>query len=401
MGHREGFTDEQLIGSTQQMLSAGGSTRMARDPQAALRMSRNLDMTNSGSILGKLSGTLGDNKSSEQGAMKIFAESMKVGLDSSEFRAEQRKFSDTVATMVNRSGTRTEAGVGRIASSFGSFVEDKTMKGLDAASSAYDIQQGLSSTGGGIRGAIQSGALANSKIGKKMSFNQRMSFMNLSEDDINAGGAEIEAMAKDAKMSVEEFQNEAMKVKRESSTLRKSTDDIKKRYQAASAKGDKKEMQYQKGKYISAMSAEDKTFKGKTNIVKESLATAHLEDAKVVQQDPEDVMSANERAKKGANATGRIQDKEDAATAKSQDIARKEFNKAYEDLNKAALDAQTMTSATMEALMGLANSLKDDSGATKAVEEFAKHMRVLNEQMTKNPASQQQQPSASKKNGGK
>jgi hypothetical protein len=388
----QGFTEEQALQEMNNIISSGGSTRMARNPQEALKFIRNTSLTNAGSVMGRLSGTLGDSASTEQATIKILAEGMRQGLNGSEFAEEQRKFSQTVAQMVFRSGTETEQGAADIAKSFGSYLEDTTTRGIQGAQGAYQIQQGLSSTSGGIRGAIQAASIMNNKKLGNMTFDQRMSFMDLSEEDINAGGAEVESMAEASELSLEDFKKEAIKVKRNAVGLRNSTDAYKKQYQEAVKTGDKKAARNIMGKYISALSAEDKTFKGKGRSEREAFARSNLSG----EQGVVDTTSVTNQLKSG---TGRMGDDTEKATARSQQIALEEFNKVKDDLQEAAKSASTMSSAMMEALLEMSAAIKDEG--TESVKRFGEALKLYASEIEKERQKAQTRSLYKQPTGGK
>jgi len=97
----------------------------------------------------------------------------------------------------------------------------------------------------------------------------------------------------------------------------------------------------------------------------------------------------------GKKGTDKIGDETEKAKARSQEIALDEFVKVKDELSQAATNAQNMTSAMMEALQGLANSIKQEG--TESVEEFGKNLKLLNEEMRKqNQTGIYQQPTGSK-----
>jgi len=386
-----GFTQEQGMSMMNQISASGGSTRMSQDPTQALKYVRQMNLTNAGSVMGKLSGTMGGAGETDQATIKILAEGMKQGLNSSDFAEEQRKFASTVSQMVFRSGTQDVEGAQGIAKNFASYLNDKTSRGIQGAEGAYGIQQGISSTSGGIRGAIQASSIMNSSSLGKMSHDQRLSFMDLSEEDIAAGGAEIESMAKAAGVSVEEFKKEAMKVKRNAVGLRSSTDGYKAKYQEAMASGDEEGARDIMGNYISALAAEDKTFKGKGRSEREAFAKSNLSATGAA---ADDTGVLKELTK---DSTGRIGDDTEKSRARSQEIALDEFTKVKDELQQAAENASNMSAAMMEALQGLANAVKQEG--TQSVEEFGKNLKLLNEELRKSNQSSgyQQQPTGGKR----
>ena len=121
-----------------QMQGAGGSTRGMRGLSTlGLQASRQFDLTNAGNVLGRISGGAGDAKSSEQVFRKLMEESIKAGLDKSEFAEEQRKFADVTSEILSQSGVRTAADATNAVRGFSRFMGgEPTMRGMAGAQSA-------------------------------------------------------------------------------------------------------------------------------------------------------------------------------------------------------------------------------------------------------------------------
>jgi hypothetical protein len=115
-GTEAGFTRDMTRDMMISILGAGGSTRAARElAPRALMYQRDYDITNANQLLGRISGTIGGAVQSEQSLIRILAEGQKQGLDKSEFREENRKFTQSVADAVYRVGARDEFGAGGVA----------------------------------------------------------------------------------------------------------------------------------------------------------------------------------------------------------------------------------------------------------------------------------------------
>jgi hypothetical protein len=165
MMDRGDFTKQQLMGESQNIMGAGGSTRAARGLSGfSNQLARDYDLTNASQVVGRLSGTMGSAASSQNAAMKMLAESFKIGLDSSEFREENRKFMTITSEMAYKSGA-TSSGAGNIAEMFSRFVASPTSRGLEAAQSGYQRSMGFSGETGGARGAIGAASILGSGYG--------------------------------------------------------------------------------------------------------------------------------------------------------------------------------------------------------------------------------------------
>lgn len=205
-----GFTDQQGLGASQSILSAGGSTSMSRNADYGLKAERGLNLTNANQILGQLSGTQGIPETSKKTLIDIFAQAQSIGLDSSKFAEENRKFIQNVAESVNKSGTRSEDSGESIARMMANFTGgDNTMRGIQAGKSAYDAYQNTGSTTSGYQGALNAASLLKSdkRIGKLSDPAQIQYLMNLQPDELDAADPAIRGLAQTAGMSPSELVN--------------------------------------------------------------------------------------------------------------------------------------------------------------------------------------------------
>lgn len=199
-----GFTDIQGMGMASGILGAGGSTRSATgNATLGLQAQRNLDMTNSGNILGKLSGSMGSADTTKESFVKLLAEGTRVGLDGSDFRQENRKFVETAADIISKSGTTSGAGVDQILSQFGKFFGDKTMTGMEAGKNAFDIYRDTSMATSGPRGTMRAAGMLTDPTISKLSRDSREALFNMPIDQLTPDNPAIIAMAQQAKTSPE------------------------------------------------------------------------------------------------------------------------------------------------------------------------------------------------------
>jgi hypothetical protein len=219
-----------------------------------------------------------------------------------------------------------------------------------------------------------------------MGFNEISALMKMSEQDIMAGGMQVQALAEAAGYeNVEDFKKEAIKTKRTNITTRSSTDELIEQYKKA--EGTQKAILG--GKVLNAMSAEGSLPKGLDRATSESFLKG-ITGESFQQADTTPVTKIL-----GKKGTDKIGDETEKAKARSQEIALDEFVKVKDELSQAATNAQNMTSAMMEALQGLANSIKQEGA--ESVEEFGKNLKLLNEEMRKqNQTGIYQQPTGSK-----
>lgn len=257
------FTRNQQIESAQGIISSGGSTQAGRGLASfSNRLGRDYRLTNSSQLLGAMSGSLGDAQSSSNALIKILAEGTRLGFDTSKNTEELRRFAQAATDIATRSGTRSERSAGEIGSRFSDFVSGNTMTDIGNARSAYQTYQGLASESNGPRGVMQAVGMMNDKDLGKLNRNQAYSLQNMTPEQIMAGGPEIEAMAAQAGLSLEDFKKKAIEVKDNSINIRGSTDktrdELKNRIQTEFGGDYEKAMQdpsfrIEAGKYASAL----------------------------------------------------------------------------------------------------------------------------------------------------
>jgi hypothetical protein len=172
-----GFTPEMGLEMGQGILGAGGSTRGAANAQFGLQMQRGMNMTNAANVLGTISGGVGSGLSTERATIKVLAEGMKLGLDDSKFAEENRRFTQAAAEIIARTGAQTGGEFQRVAEGLGQFVGERTNKGIEAAQSAYQQYQGISSTTTGPRGVMRMAAFMNDPILSQLSTMTRTALM--------------------------------------------------------------------------------------------------------------------------------------------------------------------------------------------------------------------------------
>lgn len=233
-GYREkainaGFTDQMASGMSNEILGAGGSTRMARDSVFGLNMQRNMNMTNSGQVLGTLSSGIGDNASTRQATIKILAEGMRQGLNDSEFTEENRKFTQAAAEIISKSGAATGADFERLSKGFGEFLPEKTTKGLEAAKTAYDEFQEVSSSTTGARGVMRAAGFMKDKNLSKLSTIEKQALMQVPDQDLNENNMLVKGLADKYGIPVSDFKQSVQNVNEGSFSRFKEHDEIRDR----------------------------------------------------------------------------------------------------------------------------------------------------------------------------
>lgn len=211
-GNEEGFTNQITRESMAQILSSGGSTRSAiSNAGLSNRLARNFDLTNAASNIGALSSLTSTPEAGENSMIRILSLAVTKGLDDAEFVEEQRKFVDIATSVVQRSGA-LDGNQTAVAGGFASFVAGNQGYQVTAAKTAYELSNQLAGQSGGVTGAIKAASFNSDPALKNLSFDEKSYLMNLSPQQIRAGGNVIESLAEKSKMSVPEFQKKLIGV---------------------------------------------------------------------------------------------------------------------------------------------------------------------------------------------
>lgn len=197
-----GFTEEMGMGMSGQILQAGGSARMARQAPWALQMQRNNNLTNAGQVLGMLSGSLGSSSASEDALVKILAKGTEQGLDNSDYADVQRKFAETTADLIGKSGALTPADIQMITNLIGGGLAQKTTVGVGAARTAYENIMGAYTATGGWQSVLEESAMAKRPEFRKLGPMFKYQYESLNPTDFEPGG-KAEALASQMGISID------------------------------------------------------------------------------------------------------------------------------------------------------------------------------------------------------
>ena len=191
-----GFTDDLAMGMGGNILASGGSTRAAQSSSMlGLQVQRGFGLNNAGSLLGTLSGGMGSSGATSEATIKLLSEGMRLGLDSSQFREENRKFSESAAEVISRSGVTSGAGTDSVLDQFGGFFGDKTNKGMEAGKTAYDTYQNLTSSTSGPNGVMRlAGMIKDNKL-SGLSGTDRGALMQLPAEQMNPDNPTVQDIA--------------------------------------------------------------------------------------------------------------------------------------------------------------------------------------------------------------
>jgi hypothetical protein len=215
--NKAGFDMDLAAQMSSQIQSAGGSTRaMGGGAITALQAQRGFDMTNAGTVMGRIGGSVGDADRSQQIFKKIIEESMRSGLDKSEFREEQRRFADATSEILSKTGVKTTEEAQDVIRGFSKLLgPEPTVKGMDAARSVYQQFQEMSAATSGRGGALQFSSFMKQPALKKMGYSGVAGLMEMPEQDINASNEFIIAAAAQAGVKPEEIVKQVKEAKRQ------------------------------------------------------------------------------------------------------------------------------------------------------------------------------------------
>lgn len=197
MAHRAGFMSEEAQGMAQNVIGAGGSARMGRDATFGLQMERS-GLTNAGGILGSLSNSIQSTTATKQATISIMAEAFQQGLDNTDFAEENRRFTQSVATVIGKSGATSEADQDRISKMFGQFLGERTNKGVEAAGSAYEAFQQRGSQTTGRRGAVRMAEAMNDPVLKAFDTQDLTELLAARPDQLKESDPFMQAKARQA-----------------------------------------------------------------------------------------------------------------------------------------------------------------------------------------------------------
>lgn len=202
-----GLSREQISGAAQGILGAGGSTRVATDSAGlAAGLGRGMDLTNAAQVMGALSSVLGDTESSESAMINILSRGVRLGLDDSEFVAENRKFTELAAGFIQQAGAVSPQDAARAAASFEAYLSGQpTMRELQGAAGAADFMRGATvGQGGTPTGAAFQFALSQDERTARISPLDRAFLDTMSLEQIQSADPRIQSIAEQMGVSPEE-----------------------------------------------------------------------------------------------------------------------------------------------------------------------------------------------------
>jgi hypothetical protein len=164
-----------------------------------------MDLTNAGSVIGRISGGAGSTAATDAVFRKLMEESVKAGLDKSEYREEQRKFADTTSEILAKSGVKTGQDAAQVLQGFSRFMgQDTTIKGLEGAKSAYQEYQASNAETSGRGGVLNFAGMMQQGLGK-IGAKAIGALMELPEEDLIETNDRVIAIAARYGMSPKEL----------------------------------------------------------------------------------------------------------------------------------------------------------------------------------------------------
>jgi hypothetical protein len=218
LANKSGFNDQIAMAMASQIQGGGGSTRgMQGLGLIGMQAQRGFDLTNAGGVLGRISGVAGGSKESEQIFRKVMEESIKAGLDKSDFAEEQRRFADMTSEILSKSGVRTGEDAANVLSGFMKFVGGTpTIRGLEGIKSAYQQTQGFTAETAGRGGALQFAAFLKNPTLRTLGAQGLAGLAEMPEKDLIASNPYVIAEAAKLGIDPEILVREAKTAKRES-----------------------------------------------------------------------------------------------------------------------------------------------------------------------------------------
>lgn len=379
-----GFTDQMAMDMSNQIMGAGGSTRMGRDSVLGLQMQRGMGLSNAGQILGTLSGGLGSSEATKQATIKILSEGMRLGLDQSEFAEENRKFTQTVAQVVAQSGAATGADFSRVSEGFGKFVGERTGLGLEAAKTAYEQYQQISQTTTGPRGVMRAAGFMGDDVLGKLSTINKQALMKVPESDLNENNPLVQMAAQEAGVTPQEIVARVSKVNQGSVSRFGQADQIRDRLRSRMQQIGKtnltaedisklpQDMQRDFNQ-LAAFQTVELGYQGQRETTARALGTINQVGAQTEQERLgkeniiQDKLSSVDR-------TGRIEDKTVQNLAESSRLALDSFSKFSKEMVPTVDTIRQFNEAMKKSIDAMTKMSPQDQGAFNAI--FSKMLGV-------------------------
>jgi hypothetical protein len=388
-GFAAGFTEEETLGTSQGILGAGGSTRAATKSNVlANQMVKRMDMTNAASIVGGLSGQMGTATATESATIKLLSEGMKLGLDKSEFAAEQRKYADLTLSAIQASGASTVAGAAQAAAGLSGFYGgSQTMQGLQAMKGAAGFYDQATKQTGGPSGAMFAAKLLSDPELSGLSYDTMSALSQLPAGRLTADNPAVQQAAAESGMTTADIVKKMQGGKSSSFIVRSTTEKtragLSDRYAKMKSEGKMSEEEMisnlSGGKegltaLITGISAERGSFSELSNEEQKSMAMKMVRG----EISGEGLEAAAQAKLAETKPTGRVEDVSNEAIAVQQKIVNDQFIDMKDAMGQAAEAAKTMTAEALRMHMALAKAISE--GKPMTPEEWK---RTLTPEQTK------------------
>lgn len=212
-GAAAGFLPEQMMEMGQGIVGAGGSARMGKQADFGLKMER-AGLTNASQILGILSGNIQNPESTKRATIGIISEAFKIGLDNTNFAEENRRFAQAASSVIGRSGATNAVDQDRLAQTLGMFLGERSNRGVEAATTAYEKFQERSSALGGRRGAMRFAAARKNRVLGKFNSADLSELLGARPEQLRTDSAFLQSYALEAGVAPEDIIEELQKVNR-------------------------------------------------------------------------------------------------------------------------------------------------------------------------------------------
>jgi hypothetical protein len=366
-GYGAGFTEEQTTGAMQGILGAGGSTRGARGNNVlSNQMMKRMDVTNAAQLIGGLSGQLGGAAETRDATIKVLSEGMRLGLDKSEFAAEQRKFGELTVQAIQAAGATSLAGAGTAAGSFAAFNAGTTMQGIGAMSDAKAFFDQSTSQTGNPRGAIFASKIMGDSRLKKLSFDTQKVLSETPDSQLTEDNPFIQRAADEIGngMTPTKMVEILKGHKSDSLIIRGGVEKVRRglmnKYDKLRQSG-KSEQEINEAirndpafnQMLTGIGTEDTGFVGLSNEAKRSVGIKLIKG----QLGGDEFKKEVEDRLKAQGGTGRIEDTSLEAVAVQQRIVNDQFLTMKDSMELAAESAKKMTAQTLEMHMRLSEAI--------------------------------------------
>lgn len=384
-----GFTDDMGMDAAQGILSAGGSTRGAvGNAGLSMQAQRGFDLTNANSIIGKLSGQMGDSESTRQAFVQMLATGSRLGLDSSQFREENRKFMDAAVSIIDKSGATSQGDVASLMKMFGGFVgNESTPKGIEGAKNAYDlfVQQGSATSG--ASGAMKAGQYLSGAL-NKLGGQDKAKLANIHMDELIESNPVVQDIADRNGIPVDQLISEAKKaanfsisrnpqydsLRAKGMGLRKQIDALPNTSANAHKRYDlTKQLQATENQFIgvASISTEGGGALGNDPVMARKYAKGMMDPSGNISDETRNIMK-----KLGDKDTGRDEDKSVQTAAESARLMLTAFQQFHDTIVPSAEAVGIFNGKILE-LVGIMMKIDDPKERAKFMKEHADMFKAL------------------------